>query len=139
MTKIPYIDTTRWSICELPLGAGIVTLLSTRYWSLGRRSSFPATTFSPTLPFDGISHRSRNNSPMIITIPIMREEASMVILYRTALSIPMVRNEEASSDDTSMVLNSGFRDCNSTLVCSQEPSSFCSFSLWYFLIVKLHP
>lgn len=102
-------------------------------------TDFPATTFSPTFPFDGISHRRRKKSPMTITIPIMMEEASKVIPYRTAFSIPMVRNEEASSGDNSMVLNSGFSDCNSTLVCSQEPSSFCSFSLWYFLIVKLHP
>lgn len=120
-------------MCELPLF--IVTLFRTRYWSFGRWPNFPATTFSPTLPFDGISHRTRKNSPMTMMIPIMREEASMVIPYRTALSIPMVRNEEASSGDTSMVLNSGFSDCSSTLVCFHEPSSFCSFSLWYFLMV----
>ena len=30
------LDTTRWSIWELPFGVGIVTLFSTRYWSFGR-------------------------------------------------------------------------------------------------------
>lgn len=80
-SKRQYIDTTRWSICELPLGVGIVTLFSTRYWSFGRWSSFPATTFSPTLPFDGISHRSKKKSPMIITIPIMREVDSIMTYW----------------------------------------------------------